>query len=192
MGCDIHMYVEYADKKRLEETRKKKAEGDTAAHEYWRTFGSRINPGRNYSMFGMLSQGVRSDFPNGLVPKGMLSHDEMGYHAADDAYVYIVDDGSKVGDNQVSLEQAQKWASGRWPETIIYRNGKPTFVSHPDWHSHSWLTVEEFETALENYKGLSKDISWGEPIEYKALLAAMKALESTGDYVARVVFWFDN
>jgi len=192
MGCDVHMYVEYTDKKRLEETRKKKAEGDTTKNEYWSTFGGCINPGRNYAMFGMLSQGVRSDFPNGMVPKGKLSHDDMGYHAADDAYMYIVDEGCKPGDNEVSLEQAQEWASGGWPETIIYRNGVPKYVSHPDWHSHSWLTTEEYEKVLENYKALSEDVSWGEPIEYKALLGAMKTLESTGQYVARIVFWFDN
>ncbi len=186
------MYVEYADKKRLEETRKKKAEGDTTANEYWRTFGGHINPGRNYAMFGMLSKGVRSDFDKGMEPKGKLPYDDMGYHAADDAYMYIVKEGDKPGDNEVSLERAQQWASGRWAETIIYRNGVPSYVSHPDWHSHSWLTTEEYEKALKNYQDLSKEISWGEAIEYKALLSAMKELESTGDYVARIVFWFDN
>jgi len=192
MGTDIHMYIEYTDKQRLEETRKKKAEGDTTVNEYWRTFGGCINPGRNYSMFGILSKGVRSNYPNGTERKGLLPYDDMGYSAADDAYIRIANEGTKPSDNEVSLEQAQKWASGSWPETIIYRNGVPRFVTHPDWHSHSWLTTEEYEKALVNYKTLSEDVSWGEPIEYKALLAAMKVLESTGDYVARVVFWFDN
>lgn len=191
MGCDVHMYVEYTNKTRLEETRKKKAEGDTEIREHWRTFGGRINPGRNYAMFGLLAQYVRSDNPNGVPAKGLLHHDDMGFCAADDCYKYIANEGEEPDGDEVSYERAMSWASGRWPETLIYRHGKPRFVSHPDWHSHSWLLTEEYEKVLENYKGLERE-SWGNPVEYKALLAAMKELESTGDYVARIVFWFDN
>jgi hypothetical protein len=44
MGCDIHAYVE-----------SKKPDSKT-----WWGFGGRINPGRNYRMFGKLA-GVRCD-----------------------------------------------------------------------------------------------------------------------------------
>ena len=44
MGCDIHCYIEY----------KKKND------DHWRSFGGRINPGRNYTLFGVMA-GVRCD-----------------------------------------------------------------------------------------------------------------------------------
>lgn len=52
-----------------------------------------------------------------------------------------------------------------------------------DWHSHSWLTADEFEEALTR---ASKQ--WEVPKEYRAALATMRELGST----ARIVFWFDN
>lgn len=194
MGCDIHMYIEYANKKRLEETRKKKAEGDTEAREYWRSFGGRMNPGRDYWMFGILSQGVRSDNPNGFPPKGRLDRDELSWGTAEDDYLYIVDEGREPGDNETTLERALKWASGRFPETLVYRDGKPRFVSHPDWHSHSWLTPAEYKKALELYQADCDKQGYGYkvPSEYKAILAALESLESNGENEARVVFWFDN
>lgn len=186
------MYVEYTRKKDLEETRKLKAEGNTEEKIYWRSFGSRINPGRNYSMFGLLAKGVRSDFTNGIPPKGMLDYDEMGYYTADDCYMWIADKGTQPDLGEISYESAMSLISGSYPKKIIYRNGKPRFVANPDWHSHSWLTTQEYENVIENYQNLPVDYSWGDITEYKALLAAMKELESTGEYVARVVFWFDN
>lgn len=52
-----------------------------------------------------------------------------------------------------------------------------------DWHSASWLTVDEFSKALE--------IAGSPAPEYHALLMAMRTLEFYAESV-RVVFWFDN
>jgi len=59
--------------------------------------------------------------------------------------------------------------------------GTSTWVTQPDWHSHSWLTTAELIEVI------------GEDIgpEYKAVIAAMQSLESSG-HEARLVFWFDN
>lgn len=50
----------------------------------------------------------------------------------------------------------------------------------PEWHSHSWLSADEFAEALRRAEA--------EHPEYMALLAAVRALGPG----ARVVFWFDN
>ena len=185
MGCDIHMYVEYTNKKRLAESKLPAVEGKIKVDEYWYTFGGHINPGRNYAMFGMLSQGVRSDFSNGMVPKGLP--EVLGFNAHDDAFMYISDTPDEDG-NTTTLEKAINWGG----KIINDINGKPRWTENPNWHSHSWLTTEEYEKALDNYAALSKDESWGYPLEYRALLAAMKALEHGGETIARVVFWFDS
>lgn len=143
MGCDTHMYIEY---------RRKDNENKT-----WQNFGGRINPGRNYLIFGIISEGVRCETTFNFPPKGMP--DDAAYASRNDNQLYI-------------------------SET---EGGKPTWVTHPDWHSHSWLTTQEFEKAMEFYREKG---NWTEP-EYEALLASMKRFEELG-FESRVVFWFDN
>ena len=188
MGCDIHMYVEYTYKDKLELYNKAIEKGETPKDTvFWRCFGSRINPGRNYSLFGILSKGVRSDNKKGFEPKGLPSYDNLGFYAMDDSRLFITKNGD--GDNECTLETALDWQKRL--NRKIYYNGqdKPTFVDNPDHHSHSWLITKEFEKALRLYRAEEK---CGSPVEYTALLAAMKSLEKSGHFVARVVFWFDN
>jgi len=117
MGCDVHMYVEY---------KSKKSESD-----YWRGFGNRINPGRNYWMFGLMSKGVRCEFKNSFMPKGMP--DNAGYCSENDNQLYISETGEE--DGCCTLENAKRWEQNGCK--IIYCNDKPTWVTHPDWHSHT-------------------------------------------------------
>jgi hypothetical protein len=182
MGADIHMYVEYRDKKHT----KKAAKADKKSP--WFSYGDEINPGRNYIMFGILA-GVRGSYKGSFDPKGQV--DDMGYAAKDNAYMFIVDEPreKRIRDNYVSREDALRYVS--YGRKII----DDKWVEHPDWHSHSWLTIKELEKAFKLYeKYASKE--WGEPIkvgiEYRALLASMKALEDDGNNEVRVVFWFDN
>lgn len=171
MGCDIHMYIEYC-KKETEPSEKK----------YWRDFGGRINPGRNYLMFGILSKGVRCDTTFNFPPKG--TPDDMAYASRNDSLIYISEEPTE---GSVTLEKAKQWE--KYGNKIINNSeGKPTWVEHPDWHSHSWLTTEEFEKAMEFYNKNSD--KWVEP-EYEAILVSMKRFEELG-YEARIVFWFDN
>lgn len=168
MGCDIHMYIEYKSKKR----------------DDWNYFGSKINPGRNYFMFGLLSKGVRSQNEKGIEPKGLP--DNMSYKSSNNAYIYINDDYAENDDEYCSIEIAKRWAE--YGSKIIFRDDKPFKVEHPDWHSHSWLTTQEFEKQLEIYN--SEPGYYLEP-EYMAVLASMKELEKY-DNECRIVFWFDN
>ena len=207
MGCDIHLYIEYKDKK-------------TEFNGYdsgWQSFGGRINPGRNYAMFGLMAN-VRNCYSDGKLPvlvepRGMP--DDAAYSTADDNRIYISEDEDE---NYVSMETAKRWVESGSSKFINNKDGNPTWVTQPDWHSHSWLTTSEFESVLNKYLELEtgwhkvrveehnkmvKEVniqpdSWAyappsindEP-EYQVVLASLKRFEELG-YDARIVFWFDN
>jgi hypothetical protein len=116
------------------------------------------------------------------------------------------------------METAEGWVKSGSSTFINNNEGKPTWVTQPDWHSHSWLTTSEFENVLNKYLELEsgwykerveehnkmvereniQPDSWAyappsindEP-EYQVVLASLKRFEELG-YDARVVFWFDN
>lgn len=170
MGCDIHMYIEYADKKR--------------ENKYWMDFGGRINPGRNYTMFGILA-GVRSDEKFSFEPKGVP--EVMSYAAAHDNQLYITDDGK--GERECTKEQAKRWTQSGSSQYVKAANGENLWVTHPDWHSHSWLSTEEYKKALEFY--FTEYNRWSNEPEYQAVLSCLETFEKLG-FEARIVFWFDN
>lgn len=124
MGCDIHMYAEYA-----------KA-GDA---EHWRDFGGHINPGRDYGLFAKLA-GVRGEgamFPVRGVPSG------LSYEAQGDNAFFVTD---SKGDRYVSRDTAQGWVDrgiSQWTDD------RECFVTDPDNHTHSWVTPAELRQALE-------------------------------------------
>jgi len=168
MGCDIHAYVEYKEK-------------EDNSNEYWWGFGGQINPGRDYTMFGILA-GVRYHPKKGFDPRGIPNH-HLSWAANDNLYLYITEDGED--DNSTTLEQAKLWGK----EIIYDDDGKPFKVKHPDWHSHSWLTTKELAQA---YKWYEEELGHKPGLEYRALLKLMKALEDNGKNKVIVVFWFDN
>lgn len=190
MGADIHMYVEYRNK---ETAKVRDARGEKP---YWVSYGDRVNPGRNYIMFAILA-GVRGEYEESFQPKGKLPREMMSWGTSSDAYMHIYDkeDEGKDWEGFVTLEKATEWS--RWGNIIIDDdNGKPALVEHPDWHSHSWMSIEELEQAYKIYAEKASQ-EWGEEItrphvEWMALLASMKALEGDGENEVRVVFWFDN
>jgi hypothetical protein len=58
------------------------------------------------------------------------------------------------------------------------------------------MSIEELEEAFRRYKEHAT-AEWREPVhdvplEYRALLVSMKALEDGGENEVRVIFWFDN
>lgn len=169
MGCDIHMYVEYKRKER----------------EDFYDFGGRFNPGRNYLMFGVLSKGVRCDLKNGFEVKGMPPYASLAFASRND-YTYYVTDEENNEERWVTRERADGWVDKGYS---IYVDEKKHFISNPDWHSHSWLTTNEYEAAIDIYR--ENDVPTYPIVEYKAILAAMKSLEEDG-FEARIVFWFDN
>lgn len=186
MGCDIHMYIEYVHKSDVERYKKElKEKKEDARKPYINSFGDRLNPGRNYCMFGCLARGVRDDIDGAIEPKGLPPQDEMGYMSMSDNRVYITEDGE--GDNECTIYQAMKWEE--YGRKITYRDDKPIFIENPDWHSYTWLTIKEYREALDLYK--QNSMFDGAPIEYQAVLDLMKSFKKNGA-IPRIVFWFDN
>jgi len=207
MGCDIHLYIEYKDKKPALEN------GYVPG---WQSYGNRINPGRNYAMFALMAD-VRNygdeKLPVLVEPRGMP--DDVSYTTMNDNRIYISETKSE---DYVSMETAKRWVESGSSKFINDKEGNPIWVTNPDAHSHSWLTTSEFESILNKYleletgwhkervdthnKWLQKEniqpSSWAyappsindEP-EYQVVLASLKRFEELG-YDARVVFWFDN
>lgn len=170
MGCDIHCYIEY---------RNKSGGGDPCR---WDGFGGRINPGRNYPLFSLLA-GVRSDEGDKplIEPRGMP--EDAAYESRNDNQLYISETPS---DEYVTAEKAAYYVAECGCRYVNSGDGKPAWVTHPDWHTHSWCSSAELEAALSDKRNC-----WGGDQEYNAVLAAMRSFESAG-FEARLVFWFDN
>lgn len=179
------MHIEYSSslyKKRAEERKEPR---------YWRNFSKEISLDRNYLMFGLLSQGVRVDLPEGFTAKGLPTLDELALETRM-ALCYMVDDELYEDGHEgyIKKETAQSWVEDG---SSTYMNSG-LLVTSPDYHSHSWMTTEEFEIALENYRILkSENLSYRNDkfADYKAVLAVMKTLQENDNDV-RIVFWFDN
>ena len=209
MGCDIHLYIEYKNKKVAFDGYK----------DNWHSFGQRINPGRNYAMFALMAN-VRNHYSDGKLPvlvepRGIP--DDAEYYSSGDDRIYISEE-KYDGEHSVTMERAKSWVESGSSKFINNQKGEPTWVTDPDNHSHSWLTTSEFETIINQYleleagwhkervdthnKMVAKENiqpgSWMyappamniEP-QYQVVLASMKRFEELG-YDARIVFWFDN
>jgi hypothetical protein len=179
MGCDGHFYVEYSDKEKRSDGKK-----------YWHNFGGRFNPGRNYGLFGFLTNGkVRYDCSpkHGIDPRG-LPEGDLSWYAEHDSRLYITEDGKAEG--EISLETALNWQKNYRCKIYNDREGNPFQVDSPDYHTKTWMTCKEFGKLLNEASRTKRDYI-GVGSEYKALLAAMKSLEKSGKEV-RIIFWFDN
>lgn len=158
MGCDIHCYVEYKYK----------------AIDHWNSFGSEIRLDRNYTLFAKLA-GVRNYGKVKPVAERRGMPDDASYEAR---YANLLFVTTSPGEEYITPERAAKWVADGISKYVGNDN---SWVTHPDWHSHSWLTTQEFAQAIEGS---------GEP-QYEVLLETLRAFETRG-YEARVVFWFDN
>lgn len=173
MGCDIHCYIEYRERDMSDREDKS-----------WSSFGGRINPGRNYLMFSLMA-GVRGGdgiFEVRGLPEG------LGYYSNDDNYLYITADKEcNCGEcKSVSVENAARWVEGGSSEYKNNREGKPTWVSHPDWHSHSWLSLVEFRQVLEKCYIMNREIKfrvWDN--KYKSWMQCGFSYSGVGDFISR-------
>jgi hypothetical protein len=172
MGCDIHLYIEYKSK--------------NTENEYWWGFGGRYNPGRNYAIFGLMAKGVRCEFPESFPIKGLPN--VLGYKSKSDNLLYICEE---EGEGNCKLRDAWRWhESGA--SKIIFHNEQPTWVTNPDWHSHSWLSADEFQSVWDNYIKIARANGYGdEEPEWEAVNVLLQHFKNKG-YEARIVFWFDN
>lgn len=184
MGCDIHVFIEY---------RNNPEDRDDTFNE-WRNFGQEFSPGRDYTMFSILAK-VRGNFPKSFDRKGMVDFDTMGWRTKESALMRISEHKGEDEGYSVPIEVATKY-NKRYGSKLYRGKNYNGFshVDHPDNHSFSWLTTSEYEQALDYYRELSTEYHWNDTygVQYEALLSVMKTLEKNGEYIARIVFWFDN
>lgn len=164
MGADIHMYAEYRN----------------PGYDGWVAVGGRTNPGRDYDLFGKIA-GVRCDgqlFPTRGLPE------KLGYQSRSDSQLYVTDATLSPDEGAVTRERAESWVAGG---SSTWTDERKAFVSHPDWHSHTWLTPAELRRVLE----APREADWGIEASWWAYLALGEELERRGKE-ARFVIWFDN
>lgn len=206
MGCDIHAFLEY----RKQYTNL----NGVTQWDKWDTFSGELHFCRNYGMFAAMSgtrkymAGVKSFEPKGIPP-------DIAYATLDAYTLLVLDDEWLVGqEGHTSPENAENYAkdNGWW-------GADHKRVIHPDWHTPSWLSSSELQTAYGYYRNYYRDyeepmitpkmtiaekgaemerVSVKGPVLpippspfVEALLATMQSLESNG-YETRLVFWYDN
>ncbi|MEK6880267.1 MAG: hypothetical protein AABY22_11690, partial [Nanoarchaeota archaeon] len=140
MGCDIHCYIEYREKNPPENWKQ------------WHDFGGRINPGRQYGIFAKLV-GVRNYYEIEPVSKPRGLPEDLGREAESDNQIYISNEHSD-DEGHCSLQKAERWVNTGSSKFIISKDEgrKPKWVTHPDWHSHSWCNADELKQTLDDPK----------------------------------------
>jgi hypothetical protein len=134
MGCDIHAFVDY------DQTHQ-----DGVSTFHW---GS-IKLERNYWLFSLLA-GVRGQREQSLQPKGLPKN--MSWQVRREVYLELINDADVndyTREGYVGREHAKKH---NW--TII----DEYHCEHPDWHSHSYLNLEELDGVIKNYMELSETL----------------------------------
>lgn len=161
MGCDIHCYIEHKQ------------------YDSWWLFGGRINPGRCYYFFTLVA-GVRGDKSECLFPvRGMPS--DADWQTKADNTTYVTELGSDEP-YSVSKKNAEEWVAAgysKWVDT--------DHVTQPDWHSHSWVTGDEWAKAIKEYEKSGYKMN----AEYYVMREILREFKKQGQE-CRVVFWFDN
>ena len=213
MGCDIHPYIEYTVKGYIK---------DEVRVEHFAV----LNGERDYTLFAALTDGeIRGIDGVGAVPKPKGLPDDLSWRVFDEATLFVSErNDADDSEHSTSLSMAREWTSGsryghvssQWvsggyAKLEVYDakkhgelvDGRPKdksfrWITHPDWHTHSWLNADELEDAIESYPEIQRK-NWGEDsiskphAEVYGWLAAMRALdESDGVIASRLVIWFDN
>jgi hypothetical protein len=161
---------------------------------------------RNYALFDALgaqppySAKEKKPF---IMPRGLPSPISFG---VSERYYCVVSDPKfkdlhldPTGDfqDEVTSEQAEEWIRkglshyGKRVSNISPRFGLPERkrVSNADWHSASWLFLDEIHQCLQHF-GLKVDET---PIEFRVITEIMASFEQKrGHRFVRLVYWFDN
>lgn len=171
MGCDVHAYLEFSDN-----------------GTFWQSLTDSAGI-RNYRMFGIMA-GVREEELALFEPKG-LPEGQLSWQATDAHWIYVDPEDKPeqcYREGWTTKDVAERWIAGGYSEPY-YEDGVIKRVTHPDHHSHSWLTADELAQCVEKYRDLFPE--WKPPHDFVGMLAAMQAIEANGGKT-RLVFWFDN
>lgn len=175
MGCDIHAHIEYAEFER---------EGKPMWWHYCTFFFL-----RDYWLFALMA-GVRAyNNETALIePRGIPA--DATYETRSSYSLYVTDkDGSDQGGGECSRKSADRWVASGTSEWLTDPNDKYPRISHPDWHTPSYLTLEEMKAVIARY--VAVHLNELPRANVYAAMAAMQAFEDRG-LKTRLVFWFDN
>ncbi len=164
MGCDIHAYIEYGPSSVERELGTKQ----------WVGFFGAIHLDRDYHLFAALSD-TRNDGEIEPVcePRGLPATLSSWVEAEN---TLLVSESEKNEPGCTPKDRAEQWVEGGSSQWV---DAKRSRITHPDWHSHSWVSAEEFEEAMRRAKCKS-------PVA-RAALASMRELPN-----GVLVFWYDN
>lgn len=86
----------------------------------------------------------------------------------------------------VSREITDRWVGAGWSHLAP---GSSVRVSHPDWHTPSWLLLTEVYAALSHFGIVVEGLA----PEFRVVLRVMEEFEALlGSGRTRLVFWYDN
>ena len=180
MGCDIHLFAEVCR--------------DSGGYEALADGEFLMPP--DYRLFAALA-GVRSEpgFAPMVLPRGIPN--DLSQYVADRYFVPVLDSGRaaewQIGEH-VTPEEAQKLVEGGKSHWLTNETTQPFtpstggHIAHPDWHSASWLTIDEVRQSLEHADYLLAEA----PDEFQSLIEYVNALAARKDTTGRLLFWFDN
>lgn len=170
MGQDIHMYLEY------KEPSDKRYKGTQVGNPYMN---------RDYDLFGMFSESGR---------RGYTEY-EWNKIGLDGPYPYkdIPNDLSEFIIREITIPKEETGSRKIFGEMMKYRKlegfpDKEDLYLDPDFHSFSYMSLEEYKEIIDKYKNYYNYSSY---LIYDAFYAFAKVYQDTG-YETRVVFWFDN
>jgi hypothetical protein len=208
MGCDIHAYVEYYDV-------------NTGQTRHATCYGKDVIPFRCYRLFNLMA-GVRGGPGDKALhsPRGIPDSPALSYDVEREYYMAVLDEGreSPILGTFISRKDADALiSSGRGKYA---QDGKS--IVNPSWHTPSFLFKKELMEIRRHYllemlyydcqeytpkkrKELRQEIQSLNEIELmkkvysplespclNAVIASMIAVENSGNFRARLVFWFDS
>jgi hypothetical protein len=139
----------------------------------------------DYLLFALLASVRSEQFADldlvCLTPKGLP--DNVSEASLEEGSLLIDDEAARLdlSDCCDRASAAERVASGL--SRYIHNESR---ITHPDFHSYSWATLEELATVLERYQEAGgKGVS-----VVNAVVAMMRALQSAEQQV-RAVFWFE-
>lgn len=176
MGCDIHCFLEEAPVSYI---------GDSRKVPFWHTYAS-ISLGRNYDVFAYMAH-VRGNPMYGFPPRGLP--DLASSTVFDYFYLNVVSSYDDYRKNTANLMHISEYSKLSGKDYLLkFKTEYDTYVQNPDYHTPSWLTLDE----LAQIRSMTLE---GDKNSYHILdpvIAMMRSLEGSGTKRTRLVFFFDN
>jgi hypothetical protein len=155
-------------------------EGNRGKWWHW----ARVRLSQDYLLFNLLA-GVRRDHP------GMPDVESMPVKGlpSDVTELTLEEDALTVDDQAAELEvpdTCTKAAADAWVRegrSRLLHNGYA--VTHPDFHSHSWLSSDELHVVAERYSAARGQ----DDVVLSAIQAAIAVLHA-GGIESRAIIWF--